>query len=942
MEFLTTTGPTPHSYHSGMKLKIKLKGGTSYSAKIVKLPDGNFNSADYQGNWTNIENSTTVYWSNVQFRSSEDMIELQDAGNFSNDVVSHEQQGTHLNIGIMSNDESTNGAIAEVAFEYVPVYTIPQYTFYFENSFGGGTILIDNSDRVSHGGNKIFYESSSHTMTAETQTYNSIERVWNSGSPQSQWSKRPYGNASAPILDAYSATYNYPSVLASDANATFIANMKNRYAISRTDQTEFDGTSSQGVVANIVESHSGTVTAPSQKTINGRQYSYASWSDTITLGNPRTIYNPTDNMTLTAWYKYPLHSNSTSAYANNSARKVVRSADGNLHIVYESMGKVWYEKMNSSGTSLALKRISYDNASNPSIAIVDDYNVAIVYQEYCSGISVIKLVLLNPSNNSVVETSTVAQTSQDFSSNLNPVIAGFYYGVFMIVWQEPYLDDSSPGGLFYMRGYCAPGSSPRISWLTTYSQDSPMPGTNSSSLNPTIGYTTQSYYTTFHLAWQQRVSATQSNIDYRTATPNGDDDFDFSSVTNVSSSGGYSKNERPSIVGAGTGARLSWIGSEDDEYTTVFKDPSYYAYWYFGNDVTSTSINISSDRYVIGWSEGSSQYITDSRTLSQVKTLNTNGADLQISNGSTSSTMYAVGYQSSSSPYSFQLSNNVASFGKGQTDKIANGRFGILSKAGVQFKFAVGDINVDGKIISFVDMPEKTKFSSVSDVNQYLISEPFTLNDNSTIAYDVQYGTTDSVLAAQILGKGRFISFKLELIEDKTEKKLADCENMSIAGNSIVKCSNNAYEISAKGMGRKTARLRLVLADNLSPEYAVASKYAASSALKKRDAKAKEIKIKTPVFATDYSLSQNYPNPFNPSTQISYQLKDAGIVRLGVYDILGREVAVLVNERQDAGFYSATWNAGTLSSGSYVYRISIMDDNGKSRLNETKRMMLMK
>jgi hypothetical protein len=93
---------------------------------------------------------------------------------------------------------------------------------------------------------------------------------------------------------------------------------------------------------------------------------------------------------------------------------------------------------------------------------------------------------------------------------------------------------------------------------------------------------------------------------------------------------------------------------------------------------------------------------------------------------------------------------------------------------------------------------------------------------------------------------------------------------------------------------------------------------------------------------TAYSLSANYPNPFNPSTQIAYQLKDAGMVRLGVYDMLGREVAVLVNERQESGFYSATWNAGSLSSGSYIYRISVKDENGKSRFSETKRMMLVK
>jgi hypothetical protein len=93
---------------------------------------------------------------------------------------------------------------------------------------------------------------------------------------------------------------------------------------------------------------------------------------------------------------------------------------------------------------------------------------------------------------------------------------------------------------------------------------------------------------------------------------------------------------------------------------------------------------------------------------------------------------------------------------------------------------------------------------------------------------------------------------------------------------------------------------------------------------------------------SEYGLSANYPNPFNPATQISYQLKDAGIVRLSVYDMLGREVALLVNQYQPSGYYSATWTAGRFSSGAYVYRISVKDQNGRSQFSETKRMMLVK
>lgn len=74
------------------------------------------------------------------------------------------------------------------------------------------------------------------------------------------------------------------------------------------------------------------------------------------------------------------------------------------------------------------------------------------------------------------------------------------------------------------------------------------------------------------------------------------------------------------------------------------------------------------------------------------------------------------------------------------------------------------------------------------------------------------------------------------------------------------------------------------------------------------------------------NLNQNYPNPFNPSTQIQFELPSRMQVSLKVYDVMGREVATLVNETRSAGRYSATFNASNLASGVYIYRLQTAEN----------------
>ncbi|HEY6625481.1 MAG TPA: T9SS type A sorting domain-containing protein [Ignavibacteriaceae bacterium] len=86
----------------------------------------------------------------------------------------------------------------------------------------------------------------------------------------------------------------------------------------------------------------------------------------------------------------------------------------------------------------------------------------------------------------------------------------------------------------------------------------------------------------------------------------------------------------------------------------------------------------------------------------------------------------------------------------------------------------------------------------------------------------------------------------------------------------------------------------------------------------------------------DFSLSQNYPNPFNPTINIEYTIPEASFVQLKVYDILGNEVATLVNEEQSAGTYRADFTAENIASGFYVAQLRAGD------FSKTIKMTLMK
>ena len=97
------------------------------------------------------------------------------------------------------------------------------------------------------------------------------------------------------------------------------------------------------------------------------------------------------------------------------------------------------------------------------------------------------------------------------------------------------------------------------------------------------------------------------------------------------------------------------------------------------------------------------------------------------------------------------------------------------------------------------------------------------------------------------------------------------------------------------------------------------------------------------VVPSEFRLNQNYPNPFNPQTEIRYDLPEDARVTLKIYDVLGREITILVDRIEGAGYKTAHWNGSGFTSGVYFYRIDAVSVSNPGRvIHQVEKMVLIK
>jgi hypothetical protein len=178
------------------------------------------------------------------------------------------------------------------------------------------------------------------------------------------------------------------------------------------------------------------------------------------------------------------------------------------------------------------------------------------------------------------------------------------------------------------------------------------------------------------------------------------------------------------------------------------------------------------------------------------------------------------------------------------------------------------------------------------------------------------------------------VNFKVELVHASTNQVVGTFDNINYNKNNLEKYASIDYEVDCSGITVGDYYLRLVTNVTGNAIYTLANLFNGSTILEKKNYNKVNF-IGSEIPAT-YDLAQNFPNPFNPSTTIRYQIPQDGIVTLKIYDILGSEVATLVNEEKIAGKYEVNFNASVLASGVYIYKIQ-----AGSFIN-SKKMILLK
>jgi hypothetical protein len=639
-------------------------------------------------------------------------------------------------------------------------------------------------------------------------------------------------------------------------------------------------------------------------------------------------------------------SNDEAGYINPGQRKFIKTTDEYnqkyFHRVYSSMGNVWYEMSTDGGSTWQLMNngkplnTGGGTAKYPSI----DYNpssyypnqVLIVFlEERLEPIHEYYIMAQFYDNGIFQYESIVASNEEDyFVGEFSKPVVARRSPTFLVAWDDSPLLGSR--GLIYRLGQLGA----QIYWNT---EALPVEyGLGDEYSNPSLAISKSGTgLGTYRLAFDKGTNIVGVNLEvfqtgaYPPYSVRESSGYAFNQA-------GFSQNYEPSIsVMPNNDFRISWFGynnlaTEDGVKGSVplFEKKVVtwfnYQFYVFGTNVSSHSMSVTDDgRSIIAYGDngGASNKFRQVWYYTLDEGLGTSGKQTHLSNGSSLSNMYAMSFQNATLPFSFSMSANLGSLQKVTEIPIACGRKGIVIGDSAEFYFTLGDVTLSGNTIDFIKTGINPDFSLLDTLNYYLSTEKFNVTNSSQFDFSIEYGVTDSLKAVQSLAENEYVKFKLQLINANTNNVIGEYTVVTFTKDNITPYFGESFSINTSGIGNKKVRVRFIAEENINGGYAMANIYAEESVMPKQNLNI--ISYSGSEVITEYALEQNYPNPFNPTTTISYQIPTSGNVSIKVYDILGNEVANLVDSYKETGRYEVSLDASSLASGVYIYRLNVND-----------------
>ncbi|MEX2603806.1 MAG: T9SS type A sorting domain-containing protein [Gracilimonas sp.] len=713
---------------------------------------------------------------------------------------------------------------------------------------------------------------------------------------------------------------------------------------------------------------------------HGTNWAFWKWSDGETNKQRTVIVN--NNVNLQAEWKGSQRSDNSSTF-KASQRKVARSANGWEHLVYESMGRIWYEAKPPSGDWEFIKgssnRIPLDasGAKLPSIDVNTTqagagwpHAAAVVWQQ--GSYIMVKTFTYDDfldQYNAGPGLSSLIPTGQSASYNTQPQVIWSDKEEFLVLWR-------TSSGLKY-RIYNMEGNDPPQEKVSTTTISGSSGATNPAASSYTSGLTTW-----YDVVWEKSLG--YLGPPYYTGTEIRHAGFKHYRTNNyttsvfashVISSGSVVRNKEPSVISLGASQKVvGWIsgltnGPGWDPWqtratiATLTWNPYGLNIVRYNNDhhVRSVSVNKLADnsKFYAGWSQifdqqGWTDYnkFVEGSAMTTFKLLNTKGWDVQLTQAESASDMRASSYYPKTPPYYWEQSNSLGSYLKQRLPEMIHQRGIVLSDSAAAsgFYFGVGNITTAGNRIAFKEIephhweedefddqkPPSTRRQSLSEVQPLLTSEPFELREDTELTFREYFSYGDSLRALKLLEDHGYITFKAVLVDDARGEELGILREFTVRGHNGFPRNEKPWKLTNQHNGNRMVRIELQVETNMEELRAeVEETYLEAESLEKtQNPEYEELTIAPKV--TSHGLAQNYPNPFNPSTVISYQLPVNSDVRLEVFDLLGRSVATLVNERQSTGRYNITFDASYLASGVYLYRLTA------GEFTQSKKLFLIK